>query len=99
MLLLGIDLGSSSVKASVLDGETGQCLASAFMPETEMEIIASNAGWAEQKPEVWWDNLKAAVAVCTKTLGNKKDGIGAIGISYQMHGLVIIGKDMMPLRP
>jgi xylulokinase len=99
MLLLGIDLGSSSVKASVLDAETGQCLATAFMPKTEMEIIASKPGWAEQKPEVWWDNLKAAVAECTRALGKKSDAIGAIGISYQMHGLVTVGKDLQPLRP
>jgi xylulokinase len=99
MLLLGIDLGSSSVKASVLDGETGNCLATAFMPKTEMEIIASKPGWAEQKPEVWWNNLKDAVTECTLSLGKKRDAIGAIGISYQMHGLVTLGKDMKPLRP
>jgi xylulokinase len=99
MLLLGIDLGSSSVKASVLDGETGQCLATAFMPKTEMEIIASKPGWAEQKPEVWWENLKAAVTECTLSLGKTSNSIGAIGISYQMHGLVCVGKDLQPLRP
>jgi xylulokinase len=99
MLLLGIDLGSSSVKASVLDGETGRCLATAFMPKTEMEIIASKPGWAEQDPAMWWNNLKAAVNECTKTLGKKKDSIGAVGISYQMHGLVAVGKDLHPLRP
>jgi xylulokinase len=99
MLLLGIDLGSSSVKASVLDGETGQCLATAFMPKAEMEIIASKPGWAEQDPSMWWNNLKAAINECTKTLGKKRDSIGAIGISYQMHGLVTVGKDLKPLRP
>lgn len=99
MLLLGIDLGSSSVKVSVLDGESGECLASAFMPENEMEIIAVKPGWAEQEPFVWWQNLKAAVLKCTSKLGKKKDAIGAIGISYQMHGLVTIGKDLKPLRP
>ena len=67
MLLLGIDLGSSSVKASVLDGETGQCLATAFMPKAEMEIIASKPGWAEQDPAMWWNNLKAAINECTKS--------------------------------
>jgi len=58
MLLLGIDLGSSSVKASVIDGESGQCLASAFHPKDEMEIIAKKPGWAEQDPEIWWSNLQ-----------------------------------------
>lgn len=99
MLLLGIDLGSSSVKASVLDGESGDCLASAFMPKAEMEIIAVKQGWAEQEPTVWWNNLKAAVSECTSKLGKKKDEIGAIGISYQMHGLVTVGEDLKPLRP
>jgi xylulokinase len=99
MLLLGIDLGSSSVKASVMDGETGQCLATAFMPKAEMKIIALKPGWAEQEPAVWWDNLKSAISECTRILGNKKENIGAIGISYQMHGLVTIGKDLQPLRP
>jgi xylulokinase len=52
MLLLGIDLGSSSVKASVIDGESGNCLASAFYPKDEMKIIAKKSGWAEQEPEI-----------------------------------------------
>ena len=98
MLLLGIDAGSSSVKASVLDGETGECLASAFMPETEMEIIAEKPGWAEQDPSMWWDNLKLAVGKCTAVIGKKADKIGAIGISYQMHGLVVVDRELKPLR-
>jgi xylulokinase len=61
MLLLGIDLGSSSVKASVIDGESGKCLVSAFHPSDEMEIIAVRPGWAEQDTGIWWSNLKAAV--------------------------------------
>ena len=61
MLLLGIDLGSSSVKASVIDGESGKCLATAFYPSDEMKIIALKPGWAEQETEVWWTNLKAAI--------------------------------------
>ena len=69
MLLLGIDLGSSSVKASVIDGETGKCLASAFYPEKEMEIIARQPGWAEQEPEIWWNNLKSAIIECTGKAG------------------------------
>jgi xylulokinase len=99
MLLLGIDLGSSSVKASVMDGDSGECLISAFYPKKEMEIIAHHGGWAEQEPKVWWENLKAAISYCTNVLGNKKEDIGAIGISYQMHGLVIVDKNFKPLRP
>jgi xylulokinase len=99
MLLLGIDLGSSSVKASVIDGETGKCLASAFYPKDEMKFISKKPGWAEQDPETWWTNLKASIADCNKQLGIKKKEIGAIGISYQMHGLVTIDKDLKVLRP
>jgi xylulokinase len=98
MLLLGIDLGSSSVKASVIDGTTGKCLATAFSPSDEMKIIALKPGWAEQDPEIWWTNLKSAINQCTNKLGNEKDKIGAIGISYQMHGLVVVDKNDKVLR-
>ncbi|HUV00531.1 MAG TPA: FGGY family carbohydrate kinase, partial [Bacteroidales bacterium] len=99
MLLLGIDLGSSSVKASVIDGESGKCLASAFYPQDEMKIIAGKPGWAEQEPETWWTNLKDSIADCNNQLGAKKKEIGAIGISYQMHGLVTLDKNLKVLRP
>ena len=99
MLLLGIDLGSSSVKASVIDGDTGLCLSTAFYPPEEMRIITRNPGWAEQDTEEWWANLKAAVANCTVKLGSKKNDIGAIGISYQMHGLVALDRNKYVLRP
>jgi xylulokinase len=99
MFLLGIDLGSSSVKASVIDGHSGKCLASAFYPKEEMKIIARQPGWAEQEPEEWWKNLKLAVSDCTAQLGSRRHEIGAIGISYQMHGLVIVDKNKKVMRP
>lgn len=99
MLLLGIDLGSSSVKVSVIDGETGNCLATAFHPREEMKISAVKPGWAEQDPETWWKSMAAAIQECTGMLGQKKSSIGAIGISYQMHGLVITDKKYNVLRP
>ncbi len=99
MLLIGIDLGSSSVKASVIDGESGKTLASEFFPKEEMKIIARQPGWAEQDPDEWWTNLKYAITACTAKLGNLKNDIGAIGISYQMHGLVIVDKEKKVLRP
>ena len=98
MLLLGIDLGSSSVKASVIDGESGKCIATASSPSDEMKIIALKSGWAEQDTEIWWSNLKAAIGECIHKLGEKKDKIGAIGISYQMHGLVAVDKNNKVLR-
>lgn len=99
MLLLGIDLGSSSVKASVIDGESGKCLSSAFFPKDEMKIISKKPGWAEQDTEIWWENLKASIASCTGKPGLNKNDIGAIGISYQMHGLVVVDKNNNVLRP
>ena len=59
-LLLGYDVGSSSIKATLMDAETGKVLASATCPEKELEIIAENPGWAEQHPHIWWENVKAA---------------------------------------
>jgi xylulokinase len=99
MLLLGIDLGSSSIKACVMDANSGESLATAYYPEKEMEIIARQPGWAEQEPVVWWKNLKAAISSCIHLLGDRKRAIGAIGISYQMHGLVGIDRDCKPVRP
>ncbi len=93
MLLLGIDLGSSSVKASVIEGESGDCLASAFYPKDEMNIIAVKPGWAEQDASLWWKYLRMAVADCSNQLGSRRENIGAVGISYQMHGLVAIDKN------
>lgn len=99
MLLLGIDLGSSSVKVSVIDGESGDYIASSYYPKQEMEIIAPRPGWAEQDPELWWNNLKYSITECLSKLGRRKNEIGAIGISYQMHGLVIVDRSLKLMRP
>lgn len=99
MLLLGIDLGSSSVKVSVISGETGRALSSASYPPSEMEISAPKPGWAEQDPEVWWKNFTLALDACLEPLGTKRKNIGAIGIAYQMHGLVTVDSAGKVLRP
>ena len=96
--LLGYDVGSSSVKASLVDAESGACIASAFYPKTEAPIKAVRAGWAEQDPEAWWQYLKAATADIMAASGAQKDEVKAIGISYQMHGLVCVDKELKPLR-
>jgi xylulokinase len=98
MLLLGIDLGTSSVKVSVLDAATQKCVASVHYPETEADIISAQPGWAEQSPDLWWENVKQAILKCNATnLYDPKD-IDAIGIAYQMHGLVLVDKDQHVLR-
>ena len=99
MYLLGYDIGSSSVKASLVNAETGVCVASAFYPKVEAEIIAAQLGWAEQKPEMWWQNLKLATAAVMEQSAVSAEQIAAIGISYQMHGLVCVDKDLQVLRP
>ena len=99
MYLLGYDIGSSSVKAALVDVETGKIVASDFFPKTEMPMQAKQAGWAEQDPEMWWSNLKLANAsVLAKSEIDPQD-IKAIGISWQMHGLVMVDKDRNLLRP
>jgi xylulokinase len=98
MYLLGYDLGSSSVKASILDAETGRCLASSFHPKTEMDITAPKPGWAEQEPSAWWASLVSSTHDAIKKSSINPGGISAIGISYQMHGLVMVGKDKRALR-
>lgn len=96
--LLGFDVGSSSVKASLVDVETGQCAASAFYPEREAPIKAVKAGWAEQDPLMWWNNAKLALSKIMSEAGATGEQIKAIGISYQMHGLVCVDKNQQVLR-
>ena len=97
--LLGLDVGSSSVKASLVDAETGKVAADTHFPETEAPIMAVKAGWAEQDPAMWWENAKLALKSIMAETGAKGDDIAAIGISYQMHGLVCVDKEHNVLRP
>lgn len=98
MLLLGIDLGTSSVKVSVLDASTQLCIASAQYPETEMNIISPQPGWAEQSPDLWWENVNQAILKCNATEKYDPKEIVTIGIAYQMHGLVMVDKEQHILR-
>ncbi|MCX6237815.1 MAG: FGGY family carbohydrate kinase [Bacteroidia bacterium] len=99
MYLLGIDIGSSSVKASILNGETGGIAGSSFYPKSEMNITAKQSGWAEQQPELWWENLKLAILEAKSLAKVSRNEIIAVGISYQMHGLVVVDKQQNVLRP
>lgn len=99
MLLLGIDVGTSSIKVSVVDAASGQCVAAAQYPEgEETPILSLQSGWAEQSPQMWWQHVQMAIqkVVAQKTFDAKS--IGAIGIAYQMHGLVTVDKEGQPLR-
>ena len=99
MYLLGYDIGSSSVKASFVNVDSGKCVASSFFPKTEAEIKAVQPGWAEQDPDSWWSYLKSATHAVMTESGVAANDIAAIGISYQMHGLVCVDKNQQVLRP
>lgn len=96
--LLGFDIGSSSVKASIVEASTGHCVASDFYPKTEAPIWAIQPGWAEQNPDDWWTYLKHATHSVLNISQVSPAAIAAIGISWQMHGLVCVDKDLKPLR-
>ena len=89
-MLLGYDIGTSSVKASLVDSKTGMTVASAQYPDAEAPIISKQAGWAEQEPEMWWDELRQATQRVAQKAGRSLNEVKAIGISYQMHGLVCV---------
>ena len=99
MLLLGIDIGTSSIKASVVDADTQQVIASAQFPDVEAAISSPQAGWAEQDPEMWWANTVEAIKRVNASHKFDPKNIAAIGIAYQMHGLVMVDKDKKVLRP
>lgn len=98
MLLLGIDIGTSSIKVSVVDASTQQAVASAQYPEAESGITSLQPGWAEQSPEMWWLHVKKAILKVNATKLYEPKDIAAIGIAYQMHGLVLVDKNQQVLR-
>lgn len=107
MYLIGYDIGSSSVKACVVDAQTGKMLGNAFYPKQEAPILSKKSGWAEQRPEDWWNSLKLATTEAMACAADRKgcsvatlkEGLAAIGISYQMHGLVCVDREQKVLRP
>ncbi len=93
---LGIDVGSSSIKVSLMDIESGECLASSTNPSQEMPIDAVQSGWAEQDPEMWWQYVVEGINKIAQHY--PMNDVACIGISYQMHGLVVLDKEQKPLR-
>ncbi len=93
---LGIDIGSSSVKVSLLDIETNTCIASATNPSVEMPIDALKSGWAEQDPEMWWHYVCEGIRQISAQ--HPMSDVAAVGITYQMHGLVAVDEAGKPLR-
>ena len=99
MYLLGYDIGSSSIKAALVEVSSGKTIRVVQHPETEMDIIAHQTGWAEQEPALWWDHFCQATKKLLNQTGVAGNAIKGIGISYQMHGLVLIDKAQQVLRP
>ena len=97
--LLGLDVGSSSVKAALLDAASGACAGSAFYPKTEQIIDAPQPGFAEQDPANWYASAKSAIRDAMYEAGAKPEDVKAIGIAYQMHGLVCVNAQQEVLRP
>jgi xylulokinase len=97
--LLGFDVGSSSIKAALIDIATGQAAGEATSPKTELSISSPRPGWAEQDPATWWENVVAAAAELRSASGSAFESVKAVGIAYQMHGLVLLDKAGKVLRP
>jgi len=98
-LLMGYDVGSSSIKATLMDAETGKVLAGATSPDKELDIIAKEIGWAEQHPATWWEHVVKATGSISSAAKFDPADVAAIGISYQMHGLVCVDVNKEVLRP
>lgn len=98
MLLLGIDIGTSSIKVAIVDATTSKTLVTVQYPETESPIKSLNVGWAEQDPTMWWEHVQAAILKAHATKKYDPSNIVSIGIAYQMHGLVIVDKNQQVLR-
>jgi len=99
MYTIGYDVGSSSVKAALLELGSGRIVGSAASPEVELEIVSPRSGFAEQKPETWWEHIKIATAKLMSGSSVDKADVKAVGISYQMHGLVLVDRNLEVLRP
>jgi len=99
MYLLGLDIGSSSVKVAIVKASDATVVASCQQPKTEMDIMVNGNGWAEQDPESWWLFAQQAIRQAIEEAGIDGQLIQSIGISYQMHGLVLVDKNLNVLRP
>ncbi|MBO9727633.1 MAG: carbohydrate kinase [Chitinophaga sp.] len=99
MYFIGYDIGSSSIKAALLNADTGACVATATCPEKEMAIEVPYASWAEQQPENWWQEIINATGILLSRFPVAPEQVKGIGIAYQMHGLVCVDKNQQVLRP
>ena len=82
----------------MVSAETQETIVSVSYPEQEADIISLQTGWAEQSPDIWWDHTVKAIQKAHSARKYNPQDIKAIGISYQMHGLVVTDKDNNVLR-
>lgn len=99
MYLLGFDIGSSFIKAAIVEAQSRRVVAVQSWPDTEMEMISRQSGWAEQSPEIWWQNICTLTRRIISESGISANDIKAIGLAYQMHGLVLVDENQQVLRP
>jgi len=100
MLLLGYDIGSSAIKAALLEVDSGDVVAAARAPaDREMRMDAPQPGWAEQPPARWWEHVRSATEALRAEADFDPEAVEAIGLTYQMHGLVLLDEDHTVLRP
>lgn len=95
---IGFDIGSSSVKVAIVNAITGENVLSIHEPKHEMSILSEQSDWAEQNPNDWWGHLCTGTKRVIRESKIDASKIGAVGISYQMHGLVVVDKEGEPLR-
>ncbi|MFV8324418.1 xylulokinase [Flavobacterium sp. ZS1P14] len=98
MYYIGYDIGSSSIKVALVEAKTGEKIVVLHEPQNEMEIVSLHPNWAEQDPEMWWQHICVATKRAIKESNVDASKITGIGISYQMHGLVIVDEKCNPLR-
>ena len=98
MYYIGYDIGSSSIKVALVEAKSGKKIVVLNEPQNEMEIVSLHPNWAEQDPEIWWEHICVATKRAIRESNIDASKISGIGISYQMHGLVIVDEKCNPLR-
>ena len=98
MYYIGFDIGSSSIKVALVDAVTGKKIIALHEPQEEMAITSLQSDWAEQDPNSWWEYVCKATKRLIKEANIPPKEISGIGISYQMHGLVVVDESGKPLR-